>query len=126
MITTAQMYWLTRLDAIHNGAMAVMIISLVVVGLLFSFAVAMTMADIEDGRKVSLTRFKTIACYALCALTSVVLYALTPTTREMAAIIVVPKIVNSEKIQDVGNKLYDLAVEWMEELSPRKKEGEAK
>ena len=38
----------------------------------------------------------------------------------MAAIIIVPRIVNSEKVQTVGNRLYDLAVEWMDELKPRK------
>jgi hypothetical protein len=32
---------------------------------------------------------------------------------------VVPKIVNSEKLQTAGNKLYELAVEWMEQLKPK-------
>jgi hypothetical protein len=31
----------------------------------------------------------------------------------------VPKIVNSEKLQTAGNKLYELAVEWMDELRPK-------
>ena len=53
--------------------------------------------------------------------------AFVPSTKQMAAIIVVPKIANSEKVQTVGNKLYDLAVEWMDELKPaRAKEGDAK
>jgi hypothetical protein len=49
-----------------------------------------------------------------------VVNCLLPTTREMAAILVVPRIANSEKVQTVGNHLYDLAVEWMEELRPAK------
>jgi hypothetical protein len=36
----------------------------------------------------------------------------------MAAIIIVPKIANSEKVQTAGNKLYELALEWMEALRP--------
>lgn len=36
----------------------------------------------------------------------------------------VPKIANNEKVQAAGNKLYDLAVEWMDELRPRKKAGD--
>ena len=49
--------------------------------------------------------------------------AFVPTTRQMAAIVMVPKIANNEKVQAAGNKLYDLAVEWMDELRPRKKAG---
>ncbi len=43
-----------------------------------------------------------------------------PSTKQMAAIMIVPKIVNNEKVQTIGNKVYDLAVEWMEELKPNK------
>lgn len=46
--------------------------------------------------------------------------AFIPSTKEMAAIIVLPKIVNNEKVQDAGNKLFDLAVEWLEDLKPGK------
>jgi hypothetical protein len=41
----------------------------------------------------------------------------------MAAILIIPKIANSEKVEKIGNGLYDLAVEWMNELKPAKKEG---
>lgn len=51
---------------------------------------------------------------------SLLLLIFIPSTKQMAAIIVVPKIVNSEKVQTIGNKIYDLAVEWMEELKPTK------
>ena len=40
----------------------------------------------------------------------------------MVRFIIIPKIVNNEKIQDVGDKFYKLAIDWMEELSPTKKE----
>lgn len=41
----------------------------------------------------------------------------------MAAIMIVPKIVNNEKVQTIGNKIYDLAAEWMDELAPKKESG---
>jgi hypothetical protein len=45
----------------------------------------------------------------------------------MAAILIIPRVANSEKVQTVGNHLYDLACEWMEELRPAKgNEGGAK
>jgi hypothetical protein len=57
---------------------------------------------------------------------SLAISAFVPSTRQMAAIMIVPKIANSEKVQTIGNKVYDLAVEWMEELKPNKKGNEVK
>lgn len=60
-------------------------------------------------------------------LTSLAAGIFVPTTRQAAAMVVVPKIVNNEKVQTAGNVFYDLAVEWMDELHPRKdKKGEGK
>lgn len=55
----------------------------------------------------------------------VILNILVPDTKQMCAVIIIPKIVNNEKIHDIGDKFYNLAIEWMEELSPAKK-GETK
>ena len=46
--------------------------------------------------------------------------ALVPSTAQMAAIVVVPRIVNNEQVQTVGSRLYDLATEWLDELKPEK------
>ena len=56
-----------------------------------------------------------ITCLLLC----ISLIVFVPTTKEMAAILIVPKIANSEKVQQAGNRLYELAVEWMGELRPQ-------
>ena len=50
----------------------------------------------------------------------VTLLVLVPDTKQMCAVIIIPKIVNNEKLQDVGDKFYNLAMDWMEELSPAK------
>jgi hypothetical protein len=62
----------------------------------------------------------------IIAAASFLLLVFIPSTKQMAAIMIVPKIANSEKVQTIGNKVYDLAVEWMEELKPNKKESEVK
>lgn len=49
-----------------------------------------------------------------------------PSTKQMAAVIVVPKIVNNEAVQSVGNELYTLATEWMQELRPKKQKSKCK
>lgn len=66
----------------------------------------------------------TPSAIALVAVAFALVAAFVPTTRQMAAIVMVPKIADNEKVQAAGNKLYDLAVEWMDELRPRKKAGD--
>lgn len=120
MITEQQIYWLTRLDNI-----------LVALGL-FAIGAAIVAAGIgliglmelvNDGRCATLILRKSARLF--CAvIISVIVMAFIPSTKEVAAIIVLPKIVNNEKVQDAGNKLFDLAVEWLEDLKREKnKEG---
>ena len=112
MITHAQMYWLTVLNGIIGLWIAFAIVSVVLIVASMAF-----IADHDHCDKAK--RFAYVAfAWLILSLTGV---ALTPTTRQMAAIVIIPKVVNSEKVQTAGNKLYELAVEWMEELRPPKK-----
>lgn len=108
MITTMQMYWLVILDNI-----ALVSVVLTFVG---SISFLFTAVGVAAGELPRWTA-KLSACVGLVALTTLMFV---PSTKQMAAIIVVPKLANSEKVQTVGNQLYDLAVEWMEELRPKK------
>lgn len=123
MITPVQMYWLTRLDTLCSMFVFVFIVSLitaialVVTGGILRGEYATTEQGWKTGRRLH-ARIVPI-CLAISLLFGM-LRSFTPTTAEMAAIIVVPKIVNNEKVQNVGNKIYDLAVEWMDELKPKK------
>lgn len=45
---------------------------------------------------------------------------LIPTTKEMVAILVVPKIANNEKIQQLPDNLLNLVNDWIKELEPKK------
>ena len=143
MITTAQMYWLTRLDSIkcfleHSFEptliLSAIVLVVIVVGLHLycvhelgddSFCVNQ---DAEKKRRELKSHLHRIASRCLKAILALVtagvmcsgLNAMIPTTREMAAIVIVPKIANSEKVQTAGNKLCDLALEWMEALRPQK------
>lgn len=61
--------------------------------------------------------------FGVIAFISLVIVIFTPSTKQMAAILIIPQIANSEKVEKIGNGLYDLAIEWMNELKPSKKEG---
>jgi hypothetical protein len=43
---------------------------------------------------------------------------LVPTTKEMAVIYVVPKIVDNENAKKIPDKIFKLADEWLEKMSP--------
>ena len=119
MVTTAQMYWLLMLDNIRALIGIVCIIS-------FGAACVCCLAHqmnyiIDDTVRVKCKAWG----IRLAAMFAVLMMCLTfiPSTRQLATIIIVPKIVNNEKVQTAGNKLYDLAVEWMEDEVVRCKSG---
>jgi hypothetical protein len=141
-ITTMQMYWLVKLDNIIDiienlGCLQVPIIIFALAG-----AIALTLLyffagngdyDIFEGKsneefqvikiklwKYSGTCIKTGIISAGVAIALGIISDMIPSSKQMAAIMIVPKIANSEKVQTIGNKMYDLAVEWMEELKPNK------
>lgn len=122
MITTSEMYWLTRLDDINFALGLFSILGGVATFLLYIFG-AIEYEDAPDRRR----QVWQIAGRALSSvILALIVGTFIPTTKEMAAILVIPKIVNNEKVQDAGNKLYDLAVEWLEALKPEKNTKEAK
>jgi len=108
MITTMQMYWLVILDNVVGVSIWLAVLSFA----FFMFAgVGAAVGELP----------KWPALVSVCVgLLALVTLTFVPSTKQMAAIIVVPKLANSEKVQTVGNQLYDLAVEWMEELRPKK------
>ena len=122
IITPMQMYLLTRLNTINGFSIAIMVISLMITLTTCIIWLVETAEGLNDAKLLG--RFRKIAKWsASSALLGVLAVTLIPTTEEMAAIIVVPEIANSEKVQYAGNKLYDLAVEWMQELRPEQSKG---
>lgn len=45
-----------------------------------------------------------------------------PSTKQAAAILVIPKIANSQEVKDIGTGIVELAKEWIVELKPNKEE----
>ena len=142
MITTTEMYWLTRLDSV-KGTLAEFIPTFLIFAVILTTFTALMYClgtftgngtfetfsgKTDDELKSVHARLRRVS--ARCAVAAFLLLfasmaagmlnALLPTTREMAAIVMVPAIVNNEKVQTVGNKLYDLATEWLDELRPKK------
>jgi hypothetical protein len=108
-ITPWQMYWLARLDDVQGFFICVSLFS-TFVGLVWLMFVAMERERV-DKRAVGLL---------IAALVSGGISVFIPTNKQIVAIIVVPKIVNNAKVQEVPDKLLTLFTEWAEELRPGK------
>lgn len=120
MVTESQMYWLTRMDDLRSLLYTVTILSAIfgVVAMVALVIVSIcassgdrVLADVVKGR---LFRWlgPVLLTLTLCAGLT---HALLPSTRDYAAIMVIPAVLNSERtatIQKDAGELYDLTVEW--------------
>lgn len=114
------MYWLTRLTPLGMALGVFSIFSFVATVFLLIVGIHMEDDIFEVGtRAIALKLRRASFCLGIVATLLVIANCLLPTTREMAAILIVPRIANSEKVQKAGDKLYDLAVDWMEEMKQK-------
>lgn len=147
-VTPMQMYGLVKLDDIRNllVGLACLPTFIIIIGLtgaivftIMYFFAGNGTYDIFSGKSneefqsIRTTLWKWRGTCIKSGIISVVIAIvigiaidLIPSTKQMAAILIVPKIANSEKVQTIGNKVYDLATAWMEELKPSKKGSEVK
>lgn len=101
-ITPFEMYLLTRLDALGFS--------------FFMFGVIGTLAVVATGVNIKRWAF----WFLPIPIGFLLLSVLTPTTKQAAAIIMVPAIVNNEEVQKLPDNILRLANEWLEELGPGK------
>ena len=130
MITESSVYWITRLDPIHTWIDVISIAFWLAATVSALGAVMMCMAstdypDDTESHDMMLRRARKCLTAAL-VLTAIVVFAVcgvrtfVPTTKEMAAIKVIPAIANSQTAKDLGNEITSLAKEWFAELHPNK------
>lgn len=107
MITNMEMYWLLKLDDILNISTLVFILSM------FAFVLCFVVGTIyegdgcyEDAYK-KLRRVRNVSFWFVLFFGSIMTFL--PTTKQLAAIYVVPALVNSEKVQRIGNKTLDIS-----------------
>ena len=63
--------------------------------------------------------------YSLIALLAIgLLQVFLPSGKTLAALYILPPIVNSEAVQKLPSELTDLAIEWLRELKPNKENKE--
>ena len=122
MITSETIYWITRLDAIKDllgGAVFVCFFLLVLcVG-----GFGMASNELEEHPIVRALLAMGVLIGLLGAPAAGIAHTFIPSSKEYAAMLVVPRIANSETVQEMGGQVVDLARERLEALKPEKKEG---
>lgn len=114
-ITPSTIYWITRLNDISSLLSVVLAIESSLI-LIYIVNKLLDSEDTDRIRKIAMPHAPIVAALSMLAITFL------PSSRDAAVMYVIPAIANNEKVQMVGNRLYDLAIEWMDELKPAKKE----
>lgn len=116
MIKPTTIYLITRLDAIQFAVTiaAVILFTIVLLGL-----VATVVHEEEASAHVDVASLKKYVtkmwmAFLLCVLILVAL----PSTNEMAAILVLPRIANSQNVQLLGDDCVKFAHAWMQSILP--------
>ena len=119
MITEAEMYWITRLDGIKESLLPLTIAPAVLGGVALVVWTIWACAHAADARTTPAKPPLQIKCVCLALLAVATLAGITrtflPTTKEYAAIKIIPAIANNETLQQDGSELYKLAVGWAKE-----------
>lgn len=113
MIDESSMYWLTRMDYVCQLLRGFGIAGIVagVISLIPFFA------TLGDEAHASVSKVVRWLCptLLLIGMLGLVGRALTPTTRELAVIKVVPAIVNNEDLKRECSELYTLTKSWLKD-----------
>jgi hypothetical protein len=118
MISESDIYWLTRMDGLVSLAYALTI--LFASSACFFFYAALLMG--ED-------RFPWMVKTGLVSVFLAFVFGIggvfIPSTKELAAIKVIPMIVNNKELKGLGEDVVVLAREWITELKPKKSDVKA-
>ena len=111
-ITPMTVYWITRVDDIQGTFLLLGGISLVVV--VVGITMGAIASDLDYDEKFNWSLFKWFFVPIVCGAFA----ALIPSSRDLAAMYVIPKIANNQKVQEIPSKILDLANDWLEHLKP--------
>jgi H+/Cl- antiporter ClcA len=128
MIDESTMYWITRLDKLCS-VMSGLAIAFGIVGgfstVVFVISYGMT-ASGDGDCKITAKVFKWLTAFTIPLFFLFLLgWAFVPTTKEYAAIKLIPAIVNNQEVRAEAKDAYELMKEWLKdrveaELPPEK------
>ena len=103
-ITPSLIYWISRFDYIQALCM--------LIGLLGALAFLIPMMFEYCSYNIINTK-RLIGSIAMVLIFVASMFI--PSTKEMIAIIVIPKLANNEKIVEIGSDLHNVAIKWLKD-----------
>ena len=89
--------------------------------LVFAISLAVTVCSLVSLFFEEEARHKPFAkAGAVCLIVSLLLMTFVPSGKTLAAMYVIPPIVNSAAVQELPSELVDVAREWLDELRPNR------
>lgn len=122
-ISAWTIYWITRLDEI-SILLTISFVLIAIVTVFFCFSWVANRDDYERQYHNGVEKQKTAVGLLKWLVPVLIAVGLTnafiPNTKQAAAMIVLPAIVNSEAVQELPSELTILARQWLQELRPKK------
>ena len=129
-MTESMIYWITRLDGIHEFCHVIQTIAVIstVIGAIVAFVALCIKVSSEVEESDDDARFASGICKIACkiwipafciAMVCSLARTFTPTTKEMIAIKVIPQMAsvdNVEKIKDISKDMLDVTAEWLKDM----------
>lgn len=109
MITSEMVYWITRLDHFKGFGFF-----LIIVSVFLAFIIRGVIAD-NEFRPSRLLWFLVPIFISFCGF---IMTVFVPNTKEMCAILIIPKMANSETIKELGTdalEIKNLAISYLKE-----------
>lgn len=123
-ITPQLIYWITRVDEIKSMLDRIQI-PFYMFGMMGTLGLILwvVLKRCNDEDIANVPRFVYFVGPVLLVIGMFIsaLHMMIPTTKDIAAIIVVPAIVNNEKVKELPSRFLDLGNAWLEELKPKKR-----
>lgn len=126
MITAWQIYLITRLDALIGVSVGILIFTgLVIIVTLGKWQTYSDNYDWKDNKENLVPIFKKWLKieFALLIMSLFVIVTI-PTSKEAAAILIIPKIANNEHVQNIPNKTLELVEkqldQWIQNIEKKK------
>lgn len=126
MITAWQIYLITRLDALIGVSVGILIFTgLVIIVTLVKWQTDSDNYDWEDNKENLVPIFKKWLKieFALLIMSLFVIVTI-PSSKETAAILIIPKIANNEHVQNIPNKTLELVEkqldQWIQNIEKKK------
>lgn len=126
MITAWQIYLITRLDALIGVSVGILIFTgLVIIVTLVKWQTDSDNYDWEDNKENLVPIFKKWLKIEFALLIMLLFVIVTiPSSKEAAAILIIPKIANNEHVQNIPNKTLELVEkqldQWIQNIEKKK------